>query len=350
MRSTFACLSLIALALAAPACTASTGERSSSSADALQEGPDYQTTIDTVVNPWCQAQGQYGTFSGVAGVPIAYASFEVPNEKGAIVLLPGRTEAFIKYCELLWDWKNQGYSVYLMDHRGQGQSGRMLPDHEKGYVHEFGDYVTDVETFMATIVTAKPHAKKYLLAHSMGGAISTLYLERHPNDFDAAVLSSPMLQINTSPYAEWEAMSIVTAETFVGLGNSYVLGKGPWDPNETFEKNTVTHSRDRWTMNHELWIAHPEVDLGGPTNNWLHQSIEADWNARLWAGSITTPTLVMKAGQDQVVVTAPEDEVCSKAKACTLLTFPTAGHEILQETDDIREAAMSAALSFFASH
>jgi lysophospholipase len=343
-------LGLAALALTS-ACTASVDETTGRASDALSEGATYQQTIDGVVNPYCQSHGTYGTFAGVGGVPIAYASFVQPNEKGAIVLLPGRTEAFIKYCELIWDWKDKGYSIYLMDHRGQGQSGRMLSDHEKGYVAEFSDYVADVETFMSTVVQKAPHPKTYLLAHSMGGAISTLYLEKHPHDFDAAVLSSPMEQINTAPYAEWEAFSIVTAECAIFLGTSYVLNKGPWDPNETFAANTVTHSPDRWTMNHLLWVAHPEVVLGGPTNQWLHESIWADWQARgSDAAKIVTPTLILKAGADQIVVASSEDTVCNKTAACTEMTFPTSGHEILQETDDIRDAALSATLAFFAAH
>jgi lysophospholipase len=343
-----ALLGLAALSLTACSAASETTGRAS---DALAEGPTYQQMIDGTVNPYCQSHGAYGAFAGVAGVPIRYASFVQPNEKGAIVILPGRTEAFIKYCELIWDWKNEGYSIYLMDHRGQGQSGRMLSDPEKGYVAEFGDYLKDVETFVSKVVRATPHPKTYLLAHSLGGAISTLYLEKHPHDFDAAVLSSPMEEINTAPYAEWEAMTIVTAECLVFLGDHYVLGKGPWDPNETFAANTVTHSQDRWTMNHLLWVAHPEVVLGGPTNQWLHESIEADWQARgSDAKKIVTPTLILKAGADQVVIPSAEDTVCSQTPACTEMFFPTAGHEILQETDDIRDAALDATLAFFSAH
>ena len=346
MRTAF--ISLIAVAVAG--CAVSSAEPESSSSDALIEGPTYQQTIDTVANPYCAAHGKFGTFPGVAGVPIAYAAFEQPNERGAIVLMPGRTETYLKYCEVVYDLRNSGYSIYAMDERGQGLSGRMLPDPEKGYVKDFDDYVTDMETFTRTIAFAKPHAKKYLLAHSMGGAIATLFLEKHQDAFDAAVLSSPMYQINTAPYAEWEAYSIVTAEDAVFLGSNYVLGKGPYDPNETFETNTVTGSRDRWTMNHLLWLAHPTVQLGGPANLWLQKSIEGMWKARWSAASLTTPTLLFQAGKDQIVVTPPQDEVCKNAAHCTKIAFPTAQHEILQETDDIRNAALSATTAFFAAY
>lgn len=331
-------------------CAVASSEDVGASAAAISEGPTYQQTIDTVVNPYCQSHGQFGTFAGVGDVPIAYGKWEVANEKGAVVLLPGRTEPFLKYCELVYGLKDSGYSVYAMDHRGQGQSGRMLPDPEKQHVNDFNDYVTDVETFVDRFVSAKPHAKKYLLAHSMGSAIGTAYLEKHDCTFDAAVLSSPMYQINTAPYAEWEAYLLSGLYEVIFKGNDYVMGRGPYDPNETFETNTVTRSRDRWTMNHRLWLAHPEVQLGGPTNKWIHEAVGADMAMRGNAGSIKTPVLMFQAGADQIVVTSAQDTVCSKAAHCTKMVYPGAQHEILQETDDVRNDAISAALAFMAAH
>ncbi|MCF1563786.1 alpha/beta fold hydrolase, partial [Escherichia coli] len=53
---------------------------------------------------------------------------------------------------------------------------------------------------MDELITRFPlqnYTQRYLLAHSMGGAITTRYLESYPNHpFDAVVLSAPMLGIN----------------------------------------------------------------------------------------------------------------------------------------------------------
>jgi len=237
-----------------------------------------------------------------------------------------------------------------MEHRGQGESGRLLADPQKQHVVDFDDYVTDLGTYLDTFVKARAHAKTYLLAHSLGGAIATTYMERHPCAFDAAALSSPMYQINTAPYAEWEAFFLSGVYDTIFKGNDYVQGRGPYDPSETFEANTVTRSRDRWTMNHLLWLAHPEIQVGGPTNRWIHEAIEGDIALRAEAALLTTPTLLFKAGADQIVVTSAQDEVCAKARSCTKIAYAGAQHEILQETDDVRGAALSAALTFFAAH
>lgn len=109
----------------------------------------------------------------------------------AILLVNGRVEGYLKYQELAWDLWRQGYSLYLIDHRGQGLSDRLLADKEKGYVADFDDYVLDLKQFHDDVILADKPAKLFLLAHSMGGAISARYLERWPDDIKAAVLSSP---------------------------------------------------------------------------------------------------------------------------------------------------------------
>ena len=104
---------------------------------------------------------------------------------------PGRE--LPQYQELAWDLWRQGYSLYLIDHRGQGMSDRMLADKEKGYVDQFDDYVADLKQFHDEVIAQDKPAKLFLLAHSMGGPsrLGLGYLERWPNDIQAAVLSSP---------------------------------------------------------------------------------------------------------------------------------------------------------------
>ena len=80
-------------------------------------------------------------------VDIYYRKFEIKppaEEVGAIVISNGRTESMAGYPELIWDLHQQGYSVYILDHRGQGFSTRLLPDPQKSYVEKFEDYVDDL--------------------------------------------------------------------------------------------------------------------------------------------------------------------------------------------------------------
>lgn len=92
-----------------------------------------------------------------------------------IVVCPGRIESYVKYAELAYDLVHMGFDVLIIDHRGQGLSGRMLPDTHRGHVDRFSDYVDDFAAFWQQDVQPGPWRKRYILAHSMGGAISTLF-------------------------------------------------------------------------------------------------------------------------------------------------------------------------------
>ncbi len=115
-----------------------------------------------------QQHAQPGEFSGVDGVPIRYVALRNPVGHKAILVVNGRLESYIKYQELAYELFQQGYSVYLYDHRGQGFSGRMLSDPQKGYVQRFADYVTDLKSFPRSGSTRRP-AKPALPAFPLHG-------------------------------------------------------------------------------------------------------------------------------------------------------------------------------------
>jgi lysophospholipase len=292
----------------------------------------------------------FGAFAGKSGVTIAYAVYRVPQEIGAVVLLPGRTEAYVKYFETVYDLRDAGYSIYMMDHRGQGLSGRMLADSQKGHVVEFDDYVDDVQTFIDDVVKAEPHDRLFILSHSMGGAITTRLLERDPKIIDAAVLVSPMHQINTSPYPEFVAEGLAGTLCLVGKCDDYAPGKGPYDPSWAFSKNDVTHCAVRFEMNKRLVQQNPRIALGGPTTRWVRESIDATEDLQDAAARLTTPVLLLQAGSDQVVKIKGQDKVCAAAASCQKVAYPSAYHEILQETDSIRTPALKQIAAFLAQH
>jgi len=115
--------------------------------------------------------GKEGFFKGKADVQIYYRTFEQKNSDKAILISSGRTEAAIKYKELIFDLFKNGYSIYIHDHRGQGLSGRMTENPEMGYIDTFQFYIDDMKYFYDHFLTPKSYKKTYLLAHSMGGLL-----------------------------------------------------------------------------------------------------------------------------------------------------------------------------------
>ncbi len=294
---------------------------------------------------WADTTGVESTFLGEDDAEIAYIAFDHPDPKGALLILSGRTETYLKYLEVAYDLRDLGLSIYMMDYRGQGLSDRLIEDEEKGYVRDFDDYVDDMKTFVDTIVKADGHDKIFALAHSMGGAAATLYAQRYPNDFAGLILSSPMHRIDTGNIPEKVAYSIATSLTAIGKGEEYVMGTGPWQV-ETFESNVVTHSYARFTSAKALLNEDPSLRLGGPTNKWIKESIEGCAKSRRRALTMKLPILLFQASEDVVVKTQAQDWVCTLARNCEKIVFEGAYHEILMETDDLRDVAIDAVADF----
>ena len=119
-------------------------------------------------------QREEDEFTGVGDIPVRFVRFHDKKNDRVIVVCPGRIESYIKYAELAYDLFHLGFDVLIIDHRGQGLSGRLLSDTHRGHVDNFSDYVDDLAAFWQQEVE-RARRKRYILAHSMGGAISTLF-------------------------------------------------------------------------------------------------------------------------------------------------------------------------------
>jgi lysophospholipase len=298
-------------------------------------------------------------------VEIAYDIFHAANETGAVVIANGRTESFAHYGELIYDLNRRGYSLYLLDHRGQGYSSRLLDyaqvgdaDYQKGYVDEFQDYVDDLSKFVDTVVLpdrAGKSGKLYGLAHSMGGSILTLYAEQQPTTFDAIVLSSPMHQIKES----WIKLDFAVLVSLLEP-TGYTHGSGPTAGSEPFANNKLTSSEPRYDAKVAVWNGDPATKVGGPTYRWVSESLDADDELRDDAGKIQTPVLLLEAGADQIVAPEGQHAVCDginsaaaksgRGDLCKLVVLDGSQHEDLIEVDTIRQRALDLIVEFIAEH
>ncbi len=343
---------LVVITIVAAGCgpTTSDDESLGVTSQALREGPDFQARLQSEVVPYCEAN--LHVFSpDAAEVQLPYAKFEVPEgetEKAALVIIPGRTETFLKNCELAHQLRGLGYSIYMPELRGQGSASRTLIDRMRGHVDSFEHYVADTQSFIDKVVNARPHTKRYVIAHSLGAAILTRILQRAPGTFDAAVLSSPMYQVNAGALPESVAWFISSVGTRLGFGRSYVIGTGPYtDEGDAFATNRVTGSLARWRINHELWATRRDLPIGGPTFQWLNEATWATYLLRRDAHLLVTPTLIFQAGDEHFVVNAAQNYVCQRAANCRIVLFPEAKHEIFSEVDSIRDSAIEQTLAFF---
>jgi lysophospholipase len=150
-----------------------------------------------------------------------------------------------------------------------------------------------------------------------------------------------MFEINTKPYEENIARLLTNTLVRVGQGTKYAPGKGPYVRElDTFERNDVTHSKERFEMNRSLFLNFPELALGGPTNRWVQQSLKTTKRIETIAGKIQIPMLILQAENDLVVKPGRQRKFCQRHSNCRLVKFNDAYHEILMEKDLIRDEAL----------
>ena len=332
-----------------------------------------------------QAPMTRGSFTGAAGATIHYRLYRHRAEtRGGVVVVAGRTEGLVMYQELIRDLVANGYSVYIHDHRGQGFSQRLLTsDTTIGYVDSFDHYVDDLAAFIAGPVRAARAGNRrplFLLAHSMGGAVSTLYLEQHRDSgIAAAALVTPMMAPWTAGARDAGVVDkladafcgryAVDVSPFEPLATKYAEG-GPFDEQYAAVRaappgtpNDLTHSALRFARH---WQARndarcdgadcgsPHAKVGGVSYRWFNQSCFASEKARgKAAANIVVPVLLLQGENDTVIKPSAQVEFCrnlNDAKGrgyCVGRTVTGALHSIFIEADAYRAPALNRVFGFF---
>ncbi len=293
---------------------------------------------------------EQGFFYGSENKRINYLKSESKQKDTAVVILPGKSESYLKYAEFIYDLKNTDFSFYIMDHRGMGFSERIIADNrDKVFVEKFDDYVRDFKIFMDRIVVPEKHKNMFLISHSMGGTIAALYLESFPDDFKGTVFCSPMMKINTGIFPEKATGLITKLFIFFGKEKSYCITQGKRKP-LNFKNNKITSSKKRWSLWEEkVLFKNPEIISGGATNRWLSESINASKKALNNSGKIEIPVLILKAEKDAIVKPESMDALCEETD-CEKVSFKDAKHEILMERDFIRNVAVDSIRKFIKTY
>ncbi|MCL1140482.1 alpha/beta fold hydrolase [Shewanella pneumatophori] len=276
-------------------------------------------------------------------ITLTYARITHPNSIGTIVISSGRVESYLKYKELMFDLYQQGYSLFAIDHRGQGLSARTTQNPHQGHIDKFQRYVDDFAEFIDKVVKPLATENYFLVGHSMGGAIGTLYLEQYPKTFKAAVFSAPMYGIKLP----------LTKSFIRGLAAlldnhkkpNYILGGKDYHA-AAFDKNDLTNSKLRYEDYRELYQQVPQLQLGSPTNHWLVESIDAGEQAIQAARNSQIPLLILQAEEDTIVDNRAQKRAINGL--CQLVKIPYARHEIFMERDKPRNQALNALLAFLA--
>jgi lysophospholipase len=176
------------------------------------------------------------------------------------------------------------------------------------------------------------------MGHSMGGCLTLLALAQgEAARFAGAVLSAPMLGLQTAPAPVPMARVLASVNRLIGRGGGFVGTPGkPFD--DAFEGNILTHDPVRFARHRAQLAACPDLALGAPTWGWLEFAFRAGaWLARpANLKGVTLPLTLCSAEQDRLVDNAAQRRAVAALPNARFVNVPGALHEILMETDDRR--------------
>ena len=304
--------------------------------DGLVLSTAYADTMDHLVLPYLKARQKDSTVSGADQKPLFCSQYTADHPKGTVLVVHGFTETAFKYSELIYSLLQNGYNVVAYDQRGHGRSWRseIVKDNTLVHVDHFSDYVRDMEIIVDTVIAKLP--KPWLLfSHSMGGAVSGLYLEKHPDTFSRAAFCSPMIQANTG-ISTIVVKLLCHGAKLIGKGGSRVFISKPYTQKETFEESVAT-GRERFEWYENIRFITKEYQTNGPSYAWTLESVRV--TAKLLAPGaperIACPVRLYTAELDNTVMPDPQKRFISRIKNGSHVIVKGAKHEIYRSTDDV---------------
>jgi lysophospholipase len=276
------------------------------------------------------------------GIRVRYASWQsaLRERRGTVCIFPGRNEFIEKYFEVVGELRRRGFAVAALDWRGQGGSSRLTRSALKGHIGDFSDYEEDLNHFMKGVVLPDCPSPYFALAHSMAATVLFRLATKRGCWFSRMVMTAPMVEILVLPLPAGLCGRLTDALTRFGFGKRAVPGgaKEYWT-SEVFDGNPLTSDRERFFRNVAVLQAAPGLAVGPPTIGWLNAALEATAQLRSdkFAPRIRIPSLMVAAGDDQIVSDKAIEDLASRLRAGSHLVLRGSRHEILQERDSIRE-------------
>ncbi len=246
---------------------------------------------------------------------------------GVVVVAHGLGEHAGRYHHVARAITDRGYTAVIPDHAGHGRStGKRLG------VTDFGDFVADLHSVIG--VAASERRPRFLIGHSMGGAIALSYALDHPDMLDGLILSGPAIV----PGADLPAPLVKIAP---------ILGKlVPWLPSAALSASAVSRDPDvvaAYESDPLVWHGKIPAGLGGALIGAM-----ATFPGRL--PTLTMPALVLHGGAD--VLANPEGSRIVERHAgssdLTVTILPGLYHEIFNEPE--RDEVISTVTDWIVAH
>jgi lysophospholipase len=269
--------------------------------------------------------------------------------RGSILFAPGRGDCYEKHLQVLDRWHAEGWNVSSLDWRGQGMSGRFGADPVTGHIDSFDGWIADLAAFWNAWRASAlgPHV---CIGHSMGGHIALRAVASglvHP---DALVLVAPMLGLNPG----W-----IPSRALLPLGHLIAAAgdrrRPAWKVSElplTLAKarmQLLTHDEVAYADEGWWYDQRPDLVTGPPSWGWIVAAIASirALERRGLLEAVEVPVLILGTTADRLVSWRAIRRAALRLPHAELVAFgPEARHELLRETQAVRERALGAIAGF----
>ncbi|MBM4639361.1 alpha/beta fold hydrolase [Rhodococcus hoagii] len=254
-------------------------------------------------------------FAGVHGTRIVYDAWRPDGPPTGILLLAhGLGEHARRYDHVVERLVGLGLVVYAPDHRGHGRSGGKRIE-----LHDWSEFLDDLHRLSAVAIAENPGLQRFLLGHSMGGAIALSYALDHQDELSGLILSAP-------------AVDVVGGKPRVVIEIGKILGRfAPGIPVETLDAKSV--SRDPAVV--AAYESDPLVHHGKVKAGIARGMILAAESFPARLPSLTIPVLLLHGTEDRLADVSGSRMIAAHAgsKDLTLKTYDGLFHEVFNEPE-----------------
>jgi alpha-beta hydrolase superfamily lysophospholipase len=253
------------------------------------------------------------TFAGSIGVELHLRSWRpAATPRASVIVVHGFKGHGGRYADTAGALVRAGFAVYAPDLRGHGKS-----QGERFWVDDFSDYVDDLARLVALVRYREADGPLFLLGHSVGGVIASLYALEHVSELAGLISASIAFELPPPAFA---------LALMKGLDHIAPRVKVLALKKEDFSRDPAVVD----DMKTDALIVHTP----GPVHT-LAEMIRADERLAKNLPALTTPVLVLHGTADRA--TRPSgsqrfvDTVGAKDKALKL--YEGGVHDLLHDID-----------------
>lgn len=253
------------------------------------------------------------TFGVNDGQKVFYRNWKTTGSPKAVVVIVHGFNSHSGYYQWVAEQlATNNYEIFAIDLRGRGNS-----DGERFYIQDYQELISDIDQLVNIAKAAGPDLPIFLLGHSAGGVLSSIYTMEHQDKLNGFICESFAFQVPAPDFA----IAVLKGLSHIAP-HAHVLRL----KNEDFSRDVAVVE----AMNNDPLIAH-EVQ---PTKT-VQQLALADERLKTGMNTVTLPLLILHGTADKATKPSGSqyfyDNAASKDK--TLKLYPGHYHDLLNDVD-----------------